>query len=292
MKDTAELLKKVRKIEIKTRRSSDRLFAGSYHSAFKGRGMVFSEVREYLPGDDIRTIDWNVTARFDEPYVKVFEEEREITVILLVDMSGSGDFGSRADLKREVISEVSAILSFSAIQNNDKIGVVFFTDRVEHFIPPKKGKTHILRIIRELLEFEPASKETNIAEALRYYANIIKKRSVGFLLSDFMDSGYEQALRIAARKHDLVALRIGDEREADLAPMGMVRFVDPETGETRWLNTASKSVRNRYKAEYLRHKKETDDILKKAGVDKADIRTGDSYVQPLLELFKRRAGGV
>ncbi len=288
MKDTAELLKKVRKIEIKTRRSSDRLFAGSYHSAFKGRGMVFSEVREYLPGDDIRTIDWNVTARFDHPYVKVFEEEREITVMLLVDLSGSEDFGSRKDLKREAITEVSAILSFSAIQNNDKIGAIFFTDRVEHFIPPKKGRKHILRIIRELLDFKPTGKGTDTGNALRYFSHLITKRSVGFLISDFMDSGYDNELRIAARKHDMVALWVRDEREEMIPNMGMVRFVDPETGETRWLDTSSKRVRQRFREASISHRKNTEDLLKRAGVDKAEIRTGESYVQPLLKLFQQR----
>jgi uncharacterized protein (DUF58 family) len=241
--DTAELLKKVHRIEIKTRGISNQIFSGEYHSAFKGRGMAFSEVREYVPGDEVRTIDWNVTARLGHPFVKVFEEERELTVILLVDVSGSESFGTNEQLKNQQITEICAVLAFSAIQNNDKIGVIFFSDKVEKFIPPKKGKSHILRIIRELIEFKPDHNKTNIGEALRYLINGVKKRSIVFLISDFMDQGYERALKIANRKHDLVALRIYDPGEQELPAMGLVPFRDAETDELRWVNTSSHTVR-------------------------------------------------
>ncbi len=227
--ETTELLKKVRKIEIKTRGLSNQIFSGEYHTAFKGRGMAFSEVREYMPGDDIRTIDWNVTARFNSPYVKVFEEEREMTVMLIVDMSGSKDFGTKEKMKRELITELCAVLSFSAIQNNDKIGVIFFSDQIELFIPPKKGKSHILRIIRELIEFTPEHKKTNISQALKYLNNVIKKRSIAFLISDFMDTNYEDALKIANRKHDVVGIRIYDKRENELPDIGLIKVQDAET---------------------------------------------------------------
>src|SRR4051812_45301206 len=229
--ETTELLKKVRKIEIKTRGLSSHIFSGEYHSAFKGRGMAFSEVREYNPGDDIRSIDWNVTARFNHPYIKVFEEERELTVILLVDISASGDFGTKNQFKKDLIIELCAVLSFSAIQNNDKIGIIFFSDKIEKFIPPKKGKSHILRIIRELIEFKPENKKTNITEALRYATNVIKKKSIVFLISDFIDVGFEDALKLTNKKHDLVCLRIYDERETELPEAGLVRFVNTETNE-------------------------------------------------------------
>ena len=244
--ETTELLKKVRKIEIKTRGISQELFSGEYHSAFKGRGMSFSEVREYQMGDEIRTIDWNVTARFNHPYVKVFEEEREFTVMLLVDVSGSENFGTRKQLKQDMITELCAVLAFSDIQNNDKIGVIFFTDKIEKFIPPKKGKSHILRIIRELIEFKPKSTKTNITQALRYFTNVIKKKSIAFVISDFMDVGFTDALKIASRKHDLVALRIYDKREKELPNMGLIKVQDPETGKMIWLDTSSKKIRNKY----------------------------------------------
>ena len=286
--ETAELLKKVRKIEIKTRGLSNQIFSGEYHSAFKGRGMAFSEVREYVPGDPIRTIDWNVTARFNRPYVKVFEEERELTVMLLVDMSESENFGTLKQLKREVVTEICAVLAFSAIQNNDKIGVVFFTDTVEKFIPPKKGKSHILRIIRELLNFEPGSKKTNITEALRYFTNVIKKRSTCFVLSDFIDDNFGDALKIANKKHDVVALRVKDLRESELPDIGLVQMQDAETGQLSWINTSSKEVRSAYKAESLRKEAELKELFAKSGVDAATIFTHDSYVKPLMTLFKKR----
>lgn len=286
--DTQELLKKVRKIEIKTRGLSNQIFSGEYHSAFKGRGMAFSEVREYQPGDEIRAIDWNVTARFNHPFVKIFEEERELTVMILVDVSASEAFGSRNQLKRDLITEICAVLSFSAITNNDKIGVIFFSEKVEKFIPPKKGTQHILRIIRELLEFEPQEKGTNISEALRYLTNAIKKRSTAFLISDFLDEKYLDAMKIANRKHDLVALRIFDEREEELPPIGLVRFRDPETGETKWIDTANPAVRKKYKAEALKKAGAIVDAFKRSGVDNTSISTKTGYVKPLMGLFKRR----
>jgi uncharacterized protein (DUF58 family) len=286
--DTAELLKKVHRIEIKTRGISNQIFSGEYHSAFKGRGMAFSEVREYVPGDEVRTIDWNVTARLGSPYVKVFEEERELTVILLVDVSGSESFGTNEQLKNQQITEICAVLAFSAIQNNDKIGVIFFSDKVEKFIPPKKGKSHILRIIRELIEFKPDHNKTNIGEALRYLINGVKKRSIVFLISDFMDQGYERALKIANRKHDLVALRIYDPGEQELPAMGLVPFRDAETNELRWVNTSSHTVRRNYKARALEQQAYMKDLFRRSGVDHASIATTESYIKPLMNLFKRR----
>jgi uncharacterized protein (DUF58 family) len=286
--DTAELLKKVHRIEIKTRGISNQIFSGEYHSAFKGRGMAFSEVREYVPGDEVRTIDWNVTARLGHPFVKVFEEERELTVILLVDVSGSESFGTNEQLKNQQITEICAVLAFSAIQNNDKIGVIFFSDKVEKFIPPKKGKSHILRIIRELIEFKPDHNKTNIGEALRYLINGVKKRSIVFLISDFMDQGYERALKIANRKHDLVALRIYDPREQELPAMGLVPFRDAETDELRWVNTSSHTVRRNYKARALEQQAYMKDLFRRSGVDHASIATTESYIKPLMNLFKRR----
>ncbi len=287
---TKELLKKVRLIELKTRGLSEHIFSGEYHSAFKGRGMTFSEVREYSAGDEVRTIDWNVTARFGHPYVKVFEEERELTAILVADVSGSEDFGTASLLKRELITEVCATIAFSAIRNNDKVGLILFTDKVEKFIPPKKGRSHILRIIRELLEFTPAEKGTDIAGALRYLNNVIKKRSIAFLVSDMMDSGYEDALKIANRRHDLVVLRTTDPREGELPNVGLVRFADPETGELRWVNTGSRSVRNAYRAAALKHQQRTRELLRRSGVDNATISTNEGYVRPLMRLFKQREG--
>lgn len=286
--DTAELLKKVRKIEIKSKGLSNQIFSGEYHSAFKGRGMAFSEVREYFPGDDIRTIDWNVTARFNHPYVKVFEEEREMTVMLLVDVSASESFGSQSQLKKDLIVELSAVLTFSAIQNNDKIGVILFSDKIEKFIPPKKGKSHILRIIRDLLNFEAESKGTNIELALKYLNNVIKKKSTAFLISDFLSSGYRDALKIANRKHDVVALRVYDEREDDLPNIGLVRVNDAETGATRWINTSNKNFRAYYRSKALEHEKKLVETMRKSGVDIAHINTSQSYIKPLMNLFKRR----
>ncbi|MBK8874097.1 MAG: DUF58 domain-containing protein [Bacteroidetes bacterium] len=286
--ETTELLKKVRKIEIKTRGLSNQIFSGEYHSAFKGRGMAFSEVREYMPGDDIRNIDWNVTARFNHPFVKIFEEERELTVMLLVDISASGDYGTRRQFKRELITELCAVLSFSAIQNNDKIGVIFFSDKIEKFIPPKKGKSHILRIIRELIDFKPSSSGTDIGGALRYFTNMIKKRSISFLISDFQTAGYDDALKIAARKHDLVAIRIYDHRESELPDIGLIRMQDAETGSLLWVDSSSKTTREQYRANWLKTQKSTEELFARSGVDQVKIATDQNYVQPLINLFKKR----
>jgi len=286
--ETTELIKKVRKIEIKTRGLSQELFSGEYHTAFKGRGMSFSEVREYQVGDEIRTIDWNVTARFGHPYVKVFEEERELTVTLLVDVSGSENFGTKKQFKQDMITELCAVLAFSAIQNNDKIGVIFFSDKIEKFIPPKKGKSHILHIIRELIQFKPESRKTNITQALRYFTNVIKKKSIVFVISDFMDDGFYDALKIASRKHDVVALRIYDKRERELPNMGLAKFKDPETGQVMWLDTSSKDVRLHYYAAVREREKMLKDIFIRSGVDTANISTDESYIQPLTTLFKSR----
>jgi uncharacterized protein (DUF58 family) len=286
--ESSELLKKVRKIEIKTRGLSSQVFSGEYHSAFKGRGMAFSEVREYIPGDDIRTIDWNVTARFNHPYVKVFEEERELTVMLLVDVSASGNFGTHHQFKRDLITELSAVLAFSAIENNDKTGVILFSDRIELFIPPKKGKSHILRIIRELINLEPKGQGTDINLALRYFNNMIKKRCIAFLISDFISTGYEDALKIASRKHDLAALRIFDPREQEMPDVGLVRFMDAETGETSLLDSGSSDVRRDYAIWFRQTQAQTTELLNRSGVDHATLRTDRPYVQPLLSLFKKR----
>jgi uncharacterized protein (DUF58 family) len=286
--ETQELIKKVRKIEIKTRGLSSHIFSGEYHSAFKGRGMAFSEVREYMPGDDIRTIDWNVTARFGHPYVKVFEEERELTVMLVVDVSASESFGTKSQFKKDLMTELCAVLSFSAIQNNDKIGLIFFSDKIEKFIPPKKGKTHILRIIRELIEFKPMHTKTDISEALRYVRNVIKKRSICFVISDFQDEGFENAMKLANKKHDVVALQIYDQRETELSDSGLIHFRDSETGETILIDTADKYVREFYKSNWTKHDRKIQEVFARCGVDKAKIRTDESYVRPLMYLFKKR----
>lgn len=286
--ETSELIKKVRKIEIKTRGLSRQIFSGEYHSAFKGRGMAFSEVREYMPGDEIRTIDWNVTARFNHPYVKVFEEERELTVMLLVDVSASNEFGTRVRFKNDIITEICAVLAFSAIQNNDKVGVIFFSDKIEKFIPPKKGRSHILRIVRELIDFRPANKGTNIEEALRYFTNVIKKRSTAFLISDFMCDKYENALKIANKKHDIIALKISDQREKNIPSIGLVRFKDSESGKWRWIDTSDKGTRDLFRSEALRNDEIMNEIFTKSGVDFADISVDQSYVKPLMMLFKKR----
>jgi uncharacterized protein (DUF58 family) len=286
--DAAELLKKVRRIEIKTRGISQHIFAGEYHSTFKGKGMAFSEVREYQYGDDIRNIDWNVTARFNHPYVKIFEEERELTVMLLIDVSGSREFGSGELLKKNLITEVSAVLSFSAIQNNDKIGVILFSDKIEMFIPPKKGRQHILRIIRELIEFSPEGKGTDISHALRYFTNVIKKRSVAFLISDFIDENYDEAIKISSRKHDLIALKITDAREAELPPVGMIYSIDAETGRKIWIDSSSKKVREEYRNHYIKRQQFLDEILLRYGVDSVTLDTQADYIKPLKSLFKKR----
>lgn len=287
--ETAELLKKVRKIEIKTKGLSNQIFSGEYHSAFKGRGMAFSEVREYTPGDDVRTIDWNVTARLRTPYVKVFEEERELSVMILVDVSASGKFGTHKQFKKDLITELCAVIAFSASQNNDKIGVIFFSDKIEKFIPPKKGKSHILRIIRELINMEPQQTGTNIELALKYLTNIIKKKSVCFLISDFYDQhSFSDAMKIANRKHDLVALRINDQHENILPDVGLVKLKDNETGKTMWVDTSSKQFQTQQKANHLKFEAELKNTFNKSGVDFATIFTHEGYIKPLMNLFKKR----
>lgn len=287
-KDTRDLLKKVRKIEIKTRGLSNHLFSGEYHSAFKGRGMAFSEVREYQIGDEIRTIDWNVTARFNHPYVKVFDEERELTVMLLVDVSGSENFGTVVQQKQDMAAELCAVLAFSAIQNNDKVGVIFFSDKVEKFIPPKKGRSHILMIIRTLIDFHPENKGTNIAEALHYFTGAIKKRSTAFIISDFMSPKFDDQLKIANKKHDVVALRLYDKHEEEFPNLGVIPVKDEETGEIQWVNTSDKLVRTTYKNAAIARNKKLDETFKRSGVDYTSIGTHQSYVQPLMTLFKQR----
>ena len=288
--ETSELLKRVRKIEIKTRGLSKNIFAGEYHSAFKGRGMTFSEVREYQYGDDSRNIDWNVTARHNRPYVKIFEEERELTVMLMIDVSASRNFGTISKLKKNQITEIAAVLAFSAIQNNDKIGVIFFSDKIEKFIPPKKGRTHILHIIRELIDFYPEDKQTDIEQALEYMTNSIKKRCTCFVISDFIDEhDFAHALAIANRKHDVVALRVYDPRENQLPPVGMMYLRDAETGEQMWVDTSDKKLREAYEKYAFVREKELDAIFKRSGVDVANIRSDEDYVRALITLFKKRA---
>lgn len=287
--ETSELLKKVRQIEIKTRGLSRNIFAGQYHSAFKGRGMAFSEVREYQYGDDIRDIDWNVTARYVRPYVKVFEEERELTVMLLVDVSGSREFGSVSVMKKEVMTEIAATLAFSAIQNNDKIGVIFFSDKIEKFIPPQKGKKHILYIIRELIDFKPEEKRTDISQVLKYLTNAIKKRCTAFLISDFIDKGgFKDALTVANRKHDLVAIQVYDKRETELPSVGLMKVKDAETGTERWIDSGSARVREAYKTWWENRQAAMSDTFKKCRVDAVSIRTEDDYVKALIALFDKR----
>ncbi|NAS12492.1 DUF58 domain-containing protein [Poritiphilus flavus] len=286
--DTKELLKKVRKIEIKTRRLSDHIFGGEYHSTFKGRGMTFSEVRQYQFGDDVRSIDWNVTARYNEPFVKVFEEERELTMMLLVDISGSELFGTTQQFKKAIITEISATLAFSAMQNNDKVGLILFSDEVELFIPPKKGKSHVLRIIRELLEFKPSSKKTDIAEALKYMTNVMKKKAIVFVLSDFIADGYDQTLKITGNKHDVTGIRVYDPREEEIPNLGMVQVLDAESGAQKLINTQSRKVRMAY-AEYHRDKVAYfQNAFTKAGCGVLSCRVDESYVKKLLGYFKRR----
>lgn len=287
--ETSELLKKVRRIEIKTRGLSRNIFAGQYHSAFKGRGMAFSEVREYQYGDDIRDIDWNVTARYVRPYIKVFEEERELTVMLLIDVSGSRDFGSVNVMKKEVITEIAATLAFSAIQNNDKIGVVFFSDKIEKFIPPQKGKKHILYIIRELIDFQPQDTKTDVSQVLKFLTNAIKKRCTTFLISDFIDKGgFKDALTIANRKHDVVAIQVYDRRETELPSVGLMKVKDAETEAERWIDSSSARVREAYKEWWDRRQAAMNDSFKKCRVDSVSIRTEDDYVKALIALFDKR----
>jgi uncharacterized protein (DUF58 family) len=289
-----DILKQVRKIEIKTRGLSNDIFAGSYHSAFRGRGMAFSEVREYRFGDDVRDIDWNVTARHNAPYVKIYEEERELTMLLVVDVSASRMFGTTAKLKKNVMTEIAAVLAFSAAENNDKVGCVFFSDKVEKFIPPKKGRSHILMIIRELLEFTPEDKGTALDIPLSYITNIQKKRSTVFMLSDFMtgddkeNTEFENALKIAVRKHDIVGIRVYDRREAEMPDVGLVEFQDAESGRMEWVDTSSAGVRRDYAADWLRRKETVDRTLNRCKVDNALISTDEDYVKSLIKLFKGR----
>lgn len=288
--DTQDLLKEVRKIEIKSRGLTNQIFAGEYHSAFKGRGMAFSEVREYQPGDEIRTIDWNVTARFNHPFVKIFEEEREMTVMLLVDVSGSENFGSQRKLKQQVILELSAVLAFSAIKNNDKVGVILFSDKIEKFIAPKKGSSHILTIIRELIDFKPLSKGTDISGALKYFTGVIKKRCTAFIISDFIDHSFDNALKIANKKHDVVALHILDDREKEIPEIGIIPVQDAETGKIMWVDTSDKKLQLAFKAKALEQEKVLKENFAKCGVDVAHINTNSSFVRPLINLFKMREG--
>ena len=287
--DSLELLKKVRKIEIKTRGLSQNIFAGEYHSAFKGRGMTFSEVREYQYGDDIRDIDWNVTARQNRPYVKVYEEERELTLMLLIDVSGSRNFGAVGMEKKDMIAEIAATLAFSAIQNNDKVGVIFFTDKIEKFIPPKKGKKHILLVIRELLDFTPEKNGTNINNALEYLTSVIKKRCATFLISDFIDgSDYYQSLSIANHKHDVTAIQVYDKRDAQLPNVGLMKVVDSESGVERWINTSSANVRKMYNKWWYERQLYMNETAQRCAVDIVSVATDEDYVKALMGLFKRR----
>lgn len=286
--ETKELLKKVRKIEIKTRRLTNNIFGGEYHSAFKGRGMTFSEVRNYQFGDDVRTIDWNVTARYNEPFVKVFEEERELTLMLLVDVSGSEFFGTDKVLKKNIVTEISATLAFSALQNNDKVGLILFSDEVELYIPPSKGKTHVLRIIRELIEFKPKSKKTDISEALQFLIGVIKKKSIAFILSDFISENYEKTLKICAKKHDLTGIRIFDKMEESIPNMGIISMFDQETEEVKMIDTSSHSLRKKYELFNKVNSKRFNQVFSKHGAGTLNCRTDESYVKKLLSYFKTR----
>ena len=286
--ETTDLLKKVRQIEIKTKGLSNHIFAGEYHSAFKGRGMTFSEVREYQYGDDVRNIDWNVTARFNRPFIKIFEEEREMTVVLLIDVSGSREFGTSMRFKKNLITEMAATLAFSTIQNNDKIGVIFFSDKIEKFIPPKKGRKHVLHIIRELLTFTPENRQTDLCDVLRYLTSAIKNRCTAFVISDFMDDNFEKALRIANQKHDLVALQVYDHRETELPAIGLVKLKDAETGQFKWVDTSDRLVRESYSRWWTTRDQQVQTIFAKSGVDSVKVRTDEDYVRSLITLFKKR----
>lgn len=286
--ETKELLKKVRKIEIKTKRLSNHIFGGEYHSTFKGRGMTFSEVRQYQYGDDIRAIDWNVTARYNEPYIKVFEEERELTMMLMVDISGSEFFGTATQFKKDTVTEIAATLAFSATQNNDKVGLILFSDDVELYIPPKKGKSHVLRIIRELIEFEPKSKQTNIDEALKFLSGVLKKRAIVFILSDFMDDNYERSLKIAGSKHDITGVKVYDKHDEEIPNLGMVPMLDSETGEVNIINTSSKKVRTNYRTNALRLNDYYKTSFKRSGCGSVNTRVDESYVKKLLNYFKSK----
>ncbi len=286
--DTKEILKKVRKIEIKTKRLSDHIFSGEYHSSFKGRGMTFSEVRQYQFGDDIRSIDWNVTARYNEPYIKVFEEERELTMMLMVDISGSESFGTQVQFKKDTITEIAATLAFSATQNNDKVGLILFTDQIELFIPPKKGRSHVLRIIRELIEFKPKSKGTSIDSALKYLSNVMKKKAIVFVLSDFMDQDYDHTLKIAGSKHDITGIRVFDRHEERMPNIGLVPMLNIETGKTKWVNTSSKKVRLAYEEYYQQMVQYYTKSFSKAGAGTISTQLDESYVKKLLGYFKHK----
>jgi uncharacterized protein (DUF58 family) len=285
---TKELLKQVRQIEIRTKGLVNQVFSGEYHSVFKGRGMEFSEVREYQFGDDIRNIDWNVTARFGHPFIKIFEEERELTVMLLVDLSGSLIFGTVEKTKQQVAAELSAILAFSALKNNDKVGLILFTDKIEKFVPPRKGRSHVLRIIREVLSFEPEGKSTNLKAALEYMNSTIKKRSIVFLLSDFMDSGYEKILRIIGKKHDLIGVVLKDKRETEIPGIGLLKLIDAETGEERWVDTSSIKVQNRLKEVRREMAQQRKSLFISSRLDSIEVQTGDDYVKPLVQFFRLR----
>jgi uncharacterized protein (DUF58 family) len=285
---TDEKRKKLRRIEIKTRKLSNQIFSGSYHSAFKGKGISFSEVREYMYGDDIRAIDWNVTARHDKPFVKVYEEERELTMMLMIDVSQSSFFGTQNEFKNHIIAEISGVLAFSAITNNDKVGVIFFSDTVEKFIPPKKGKTHIIRIISEIYDFNPKNTGTNITEALKYFNNVVKKKSIAFLISDFLNTGFNDALKIAGKKHDLIGLRVYDQREAELPDVGLIKVADAETNEEMWIDTSDKKVRDNYAKSFAEGQKQLKEMFGKSGSDLVSIKTDESYTIALMNMFKRR----
>lgn len=285
---TKELLKQVRQIEIRTKGLVNQVFSGEYHSVFKGRGMEFSEVREYQFGDDIRNIDWNVTARFGHPFIKVFEEERELTVILMVDLSGSLMFGSVSKTKQRIAAELSAILAFSALKNNDKVGLILFTDKIEKFVPPRKGRKHVLRIIREVLSFEPEGKTTNLKSALEYMNNTIKKKSIAFLVSDFMDEGYERILKVVGRKHDLIGVVLDDRREKEIPNLGLVKFIDSETGQERWIDTSSKTFRQIMTMNRIEKEKKRKSLFVASRLDTIEISTGSNYIQPLVQFFRRR----
>lgn len=286
--DTKEILKKVRKIEIKTRRLSDHIFSGEYHTSFKGRGMTFSEVRQYQYGDDVRAIDWNVTARYNEPYVKVFEEERELTMMLMVDCSGSESFGTQNQLKSEVVTEIAATLAFSSTNNNDKVGLILFSDDIELFIPPKKGKSHVLRIIRELIEFQPKSKKTDIAQALKFLSSVMKKKAIVFMISDFMSKDYEHTLKIASKKHDVTGIRVFDKREESLPNLGLVNMLDAESGKTMLVDTSSKKLRQNYEINYNTNVNYFTSVFSKCGAGAVSSRVDESYVTKLLGYFKAR----
>jgi uncharacterized protein (DUF58 family) len=285
---TSELLKKVRQIEIKTRGLVNHVFSGEYHSVFKGRGMEFSEVREYQYGDDIRAIDWNVSARFNHPFIKIFEEERELTVMLLVDLSRSEQFGSVHSMKNEIVTEICAVLAFSAIRNNDKVGLIMFTDKIEKFIPPKKGKAHILRIVRELLSFEPESSGTNMKAALEYLNHVMKKRSISFVISDFIDEGYDQAMRIVSKRHDVIAITMSDPRERDLPKIGLVKMKDAESGVERWIDTGSIHIQQAFRYYWQQHETRLQKLFLSTKVDRIAVTTDQPYLKPLVDFFRLR----